>query len=83
MRIFRCNFAKFSRGHAAGPPRIVVLSALPLKLICDVTRLLQKFASPPGNFLRTPLLFDIQSLNLQAMQKRFNCVESTAQTRVV
>ena len=39
MRIFRCNFAKFSRGHVPRPPRMVVPSALPLKLICDVTQL--------------------------------------------
>jgi len=39
MRIFRRNFAKFSRGHAPGPPRMVVPSALPPKLICDITRL--------------------------------------------
>jgi len=32
FRIFWCNFAKFSRGHAPGPPRTVVL-----KFICDVT----------------------------------------------
>jgi len=42
MRIFRCNFAKFSRGHSPGPPKMVVPSALPLKLIvtshdCDET----------------------------------------------
>ena len=35
----KCNFAKFSRGHAAGLHRIVVPSAFPLKFICDVTRL--------------------------------------------
>jgi len=29
MRIFRCNFAKFSQGHASGPPRMVVPSAVP------------------------------------------------------
>ena len=35
-------------------PRVVVPSALPLKLICDVTRLCQNL-TPLGNFLRTPL----------------------------
>jgi len=54
MRIFRCNFAKFSREHAPGPPGMVVPSALPLKLFvtshdCDET------LPPLGNFLRTPL----------------------------
>ena len=46
MRIFRCNFAKFSRGHAPGPPIMAVPSALPLKLICDVTRLWRNLAAP-------------------------------------
>jgi len=49
MRIFRCNFAKFTWEHAPGPLRMVVPSALPLKLICDET------LPPLGNFLRTPL----------------------------
>ena len=49
MRTFRCNFAKFSRQHAPGPPRIVVPSALTLKLICDVTRLWQNF-DPPSEY---------------------------------
>ena len=35
MRIFRCNFGKFSQGHAPGP--------LPPKLICAVTRLWRNF----------------------------------------
>jgi len=50
LRIFRCNFAKFSRGHAPGPlwngrPKV------------DLWRhtIVTKIA-PPGNFLRTPLL---------------------------
>ena len=43
MRIFKSNFAKFSCGHAPGSHRIVVPSALPLKLICDVTRLWRHF----------------------------------------
>jgi len=60
MRIFRCNFVKFSQGHDPGPPRMVVPSALPLKLIYDVTRLwhhtfVTKLGRPLGNFLRTPL----------------------------
>ena len=58
MRIFKCNFAKFSRGHGPGPPKMVVPLALPLKLICDVTRLWRNLA-PLGNFLRTPLFFPI------------------------
>jgi len=37
MRIFRCNFAKFSQEHALVPPTMVVPSVLPLKLICDET----------------------------------------------
>ena len=49
MRVFRCNFANFSRGHAPGPPRIVVPSALPLKLISDVTRLWRNL-DPPRKF---------------------------------
>jgi len=36
-------------------PRMVVPSALPLKLICDVTRLWRNFGLPLGNVLRTPL----------------------------
>ena len=40
---FRRNFAKVSRGHALGPTRIVVASALSLKLICDATRLWRNF----------------------------------------
>jgi len=55
MHIFRSNLASFSRGHASGPPRMVVPSALHLKLICDVTGLGRNFA-PLGNFLRTPLV---------------------------
>ena len=50
IRIFRCNFAKFSRGHAPGPPRMVVPSVLPLKLICDVTRLWRNLAFPSEIF---------------------------------
>ena len=54
MRIFRCNFATVSRGHAPGPPRMVVPSALPLNWFvtshdCDET------LPPFGNILRTPL----------------------------
>jgi len=45
---------EWSREHPPGLPRMVVPSALPLKLICDVTRLWRNFA-PLGNFLRTPL----------------------------
>jgi len=53
--IFKCNFAKFSRGHAHGPSRVVGL-----RLICDVTRLWRNLA-PLGNFLRTPLNVLLQS----------------------
>ena len=56
MRIFRCNFAKFSGGMAPDHPRVVVPSTFPSKLICDVTRLWRNFGPPPGNFLRTPLI---------------------------
>ena len=49
MRIFRCNFAKFCRGMPPDPPRMVVPTALALKLICDVTRLRQNF-TPPRKF---------------------------------
>jgi len=49
MHIFRSNLARFSRGHASGPPRMVVPSALHLKLICDVTGLGRNFA-PPRKF---------------------------------
>ena len=50
MCLFRCNLAKLSRGHAPGPPRMVVPSALPLKLICDVTRLWRNLAPPSEIF---------------------------------
>jgi len=50
MRIFRCNFAKFSRGHPPDPRRMVVPSALPLRLICDVTRLWRNLAPPSEIF---------------------------------
>jgi len=55
MRTFRCNFAKFFRGHAQGPQKMGVPLALPLKLICDVTRLWRNFGQSLENFLRTPL----------------------------
>jgi len=51
MGIFRCNFAKFSWEHAPGNPRMVVPSALPLKLICGPQKL-----GPLGNFQRTPVI---------------------------
>ena len=35
MRIFRCNFAIFSRDMPPDHPRMVVPSALTIKLICD------------------------------------------------
>jgi len=44
----------FPGGMPPDPPIMVVPSALPLKFICDVTRLWRNFA-PLGNFLRTPL----------------------------
>jgi len=53
MRIFRCNFAKFSWWHAPGPSRMVVPSALPLKLVCDVVPLWRNLTLL-GNFLRRP-----------------------------
>jgi len=50
MRILRCTFAKSSRQHAPGDPRMVVPSALSLKLIGDVTRLWRNFAHPSESF---------------------------------
>jgi len=50
MRIFSCNFANFFRGHAPVHPRMVVPSALPLKLIRDVTRFWRNFAPPSEIF---------------------------------
>ena len=41
----------FPRGMSPDAPRMVVPSALPLKLICDVTRFWRNLA-PLGNFLR-------------------------------
>ena len=55
MRIFGCNFAKFSRGMLPGHPGMVVPSALSIKLICDVTIVTQLWPLL-GNFLRKPLL---------------------------
>jgi len=41
----------FPRGMSPDAPRMVMPSALPLKLICDVTRFWRNLA-PLGNFLR-------------------------------
>jgi len=76
MRIFRCNFAKFSQGHLPGPPRMVVPSALPPKMICDVTRLRRhtivvKLGPPLGNFLRTPLANSIATIIFFTNKKLF------------
>jgi len=47
---FRCNFAKFSRGHTSRSAGLVVPSALPLKLLCDVTQMWWNFAPPSEIF---------------------------------
>jgi len=46
---FRCNFANFPGGMPSDLPRMAVPLSLPLKLICDVTRLWRNLA-PLGNF---------------------------------
>jgi len=48
----------FPGGLALDLPRMVVPSALLLKLICDVTRLWRNLP-PLGNFLRTPLAISV------------------------
>jgi len=52
MRIFRCNFAKFSRGHAPGTLECSCLRYFPYSCFVIVTKL----GLPLGNFLRTPLV---------------------------
>ena len=50
MRILGVILKNFPRGMPPDPPRMVVPSALPLKLICDVTRLLRNFGPPSEIF---------------------------------
>ena len=61
--LFRCNFATFSRGHASGPPTIVVPSSLPLKLIWYITHC-DETLHTPWEIFRVRNYFDLISFNL-------------------
>ena len=62
MRIFKCSFAKFSRGSMPGkilqknPPRRDRAFRTPTNVICDVTTFISAISSPPHRTLLEPPL---------------------------
>ena len=63
------------------PPRMVVPSALPLKLICDVTRLWRNLVSPLGNFLRTPLITVVHQILFKSVCAKIEPEKSSHEAR--
>ena len=57
MRIFKCSFAKFSRGSIPpDPPKRGRAFGTPTNAICDVTTFISAISSPPTETLLEPPL---------------------------